>query len=82
MAASSYADSRDDDENQLDSIETGTAKAIGEVAKEDLSNDGPKKGKEVDEEASPFSSVRPIYKGNRSKDDIGREEVVSIGQQG
>lgn len=79
MTASSYANGRDDDENQLDSIETGTTKAIGEVAKEDLSNDRPKKGKEVDEEASPFSSMRPIYKGNGSKDDVGREEVVSVG---
>lgn len=79
MAASSHADGRDDDENQLDSIETGTTKAIGEVAKENLSNDGTQKGKEVDEEASPFSSVRPVYKCNRSKDDVGREEVVSVG---
>ena len=78
MAAGSYANGRDNDKHQLDSIEAGTAKAISEVAKEQLSDDGAKEGKEVNEEASPFASVWPVYKRDRSKDDIGREEVISV----
>lgn len=73
MAASSYSNSRHNDKDQFDSIEAGAAKTIGKVAKEHLSDDGSKKGEEVDEKASPFPSMRPIYKGNRSKNDVGRE---------
>lgn len=78
MAAGGHANGRDDDEHQFDSIEAGAAEAVGEVAKEDLSDDGPEKSKEVDEQAGPFAAIRPIYKGNRSKNDVGREEVIAI----
>lgn len=78
MAAGSYTNGGDNDKHQLDSIETGTAKAISEIAKEHLSDDGAKEGEEVDEETRPFASMRPVHKGYRSKNNIGREEVVSV----
>lgn len=78
MTASSYTNSRDDNENQLDTVETGSTITICQVAEQELTDDGTEESKEVDEKTTPLSTLRPVNKCDRSKNYVCREKIVSV----
>lgn len=77
MAARSNTYRRDNDENELNTVESGPAIVVGEKAKGELADDGTEEGEEINNKSGPFFTVWPVYKGNRGEDDVCREEVVS-----
>jgi len=79
IAACGHPDGRDNDQNQFNAVKPSAAVIIGKETEQELAYDRADEGTEVDNQTMPSSPVRPIHECDRSKNDVGRKEVIALG---
>lgn len=76
------ADGAEDDDHQLNAIQTLTTIFVGQIAKDDHAHGGASEGQGIDGDLDICLMLRtPVDKGQAGQDDVGGEEVVGIGKE-